>query len=104
MQQRSRDKIHEGYYGGRMCSGTYMETKDCTPIPFCPVDCELGQWSAWSECSQECGGGSTGRYRAKLRPDQHNGAVCGHMTEKMGCNPEECTTPKPKECTWGAYL
>jgi len=100
MQQRSRDKVHESYYGGHNCPGTYLETKDCVLIPNCPIDCAVGQWSAWSECSKECGLGSRGRYREKLVPDQFAGAKCPHLTEKLGCNPDACTTPEPKvECS-----
>jgi len=90
MSQRSRDKLHSAAYGGEECSGQALETKDCIPIPYCPIDCVVAEWEAWSRCSQDCGGGQMGRHREKLVPDQHNGAVCPHLLESLECNKDTC--------------
>merc|ERR1719326_2143789 len=47
--------------GGTKCL-PLAAMKSCNNGP-CPVDCRLKQWSGWSKCSAECGGGVQQRLR-----------------------------------------
>merc|ERR1719201_920826 len=62
MQQRSRDKIHSTEHGGAQCPGNAAETRQCNIHP-CPIDCGVGEWVEWDQCTEDCGGGKTHRYR-----------------------------------------
>lgn len=55
-----------------------------------PVDCELSDWSDWSECSAECGGGEQTRTRSIITEPAHGGAACGALTETRACNEHLC--------------
>nr|XP_056701321.1 complement component C8 alpha chain [Euleptes europaea] len=51
-----------------------------------PVDCQLGQWSEWTECfpCQE----KKHRYRALLQPAKYKGRICtGSLWEEIACHP-----------------
>jgi len=68
----------------------------------CPVDCELGDWSGWSACSAECGGGVLQRAREVIVQPEHSGEPCGEKTEAESCNIQSCA----KECVlsdWTAW-
>jgi hypothetical protein len=57
----------------------------------CPVDCELGTWTVWSECSVECGGGWKNRTRKVLRQNAHGGIECQPMLDNTkACNTHGC--------------
>merc|ERR1719329_1565909 len=47
--------------GGAQCPPLEMQRR-CNEQP-CPLDCELAEWSAWSSCSADCGGGILQRSR-----------------------------------------
>ena len=42
----------------------------------CPVDCELSEWSDWSECSVTCGSGMQVRVRSILTEPADGGRKC----------------------------
>ena len=48
-----------------------------------------GEWSSWSNCTSQCGGGS--RYRVR---NSESGST-DSQTEKQFCNTEDCV-PEPK--------
>lgn len=56
----------------------------------CPVDCSVGQWSHWSSCTANCGGGVRQRARDVKQPARHGGASCGQTSEVEGCNLHAC--------------
>jgi len=58
-----------------------------------PVDCKLSDWSEWTKCSVECGGGVQTRSRTLISPAK-NGGKCGPLTETRECNIQPC----PKDC------
>merc|ERR1719399_1113021 len=47
--------------GGTKCL-PLAARRSCNNKP-CPVDCKVAQWSGWSKCSAECGGGVQQRVR-----------------------------------------
>ena len=56
----------------------------------CPVDCEVGQWAAWTECSAACGPGTQTRSRAVLTPAADGGASCPRTWKQRGCRAGPC--------------
>merc|ERR1719440_2731685 len=47
----------------------------------CPIDCIVGEWSPFSKCTKDCGGGSKTRDRPILTPDDHGGTPCPEVAE-----------------------
>ncbi|KAL5270907.1 hypothetical protein ACHWQZ_G001540 [Mnemiopsis leidyi] len=78
-------------YGGADCEGDATQTRNCNSQA-CPVDGEWGTWSAWSECSKECGGGTKTRSRECNNPTPaHGGNDCqGDSTKTQSCNTQNC--------------
>ena len=76
------------------------ETVECNTDP-CPVDC-VGEFSGWSDCSQNCGSGLRKRTYKYTRPAEHGGKVCeidGQMVEEGYEESEPCNTdPCPVAC------
>ncbi len=85
---RTRTVLVPAQYGGAPC-GALSETENCNTQP-CPIDCVLSGWSAWSECSVICGGGTRTRARTVLVPAQYGGAPCGALSETENCNTQPC--------------
>ena len=46
-------------------------------------------WTEWSACSKECGGGEQKRER-DMQVQLINGKFCPHLVEKRSCNTEPC--------------
>lgn len=65
----------------------------CSEQP-CPVDCEVGDWSGWSQCSAECGGGVEEMIRPVLGEAQNGGNECGETSRAANCHIESCN----KDC------
>ena len=55
-----------------------------------PVNCKVDDWSAWSECSLACGGGTKTKTREVIQQPNHVGETCPALEEKIICNTEEC--------------
>lgn len=68
-------------------------TTDCNQ-QHCPIDCVLEDWTGWSACSAECGGGVESRLRAVKVEPKHGGEPCGDDQETRQCNVGACE----KEC------
>jgi len=93
------------------CSGPKPPaTQACNTQP-CPVDCVVSDWSAWSACSAECGGGTQSRTRTIITPPQNGGTACPNLVETRACNEQACggcnnapvrpgriTGPSPRVC------
>merc|ERR1719409_1231401 len=56
----------------------------------CPVDCIMEDWTGWSGCSAECGGGVKQRVRGIARPPAHGGEPCGPTSDSEACNTQSC--------------
>jgi len=71
---------------------------DCPPLAMirscgevdCPVDCVLGEWSGWSGCTKDCGGGSQSRTRQMLTEPANGGQPCMEMSQGQQCNTGSC--------------
>lgn len=63
------------------------------------VDCVLSPYSAWSTCTNLCGGGTQFRNRTVAVPPTLHGQVCAALSETRVCNPQPC----PVACKVGAW-
>ena len=62
----------------------------CNNIVLYIVDCKWLEWSAWSDCTKTCGGGTQFREREKI-PAEHGGRDCvGENREDRTCNNQIC--------------
>jgi hypothetical protein len=59
----------------------------------CPVDCVLDDWSAWSSCSADCGGGVRSQSREVKTTPEHGGEPCGETSKTESCNIQACDVP-----------
>jgi len=55
-----------------------------------PVDCQVGDWSGWSGCSANCGGGTQSRSRPIRVQPQFGGAACPETSQSQSCNTHSC--------------
>lgn len=86
-QQRTRSIIvHPA--NGTACPALQME-RSCS-MQGCPVDCKVDQWSQWSECTAECGGGVMQRVRSRTQEPDNDGDPCPEMSESKECNVDAC--------------
>merc|ERR1719343_840868 len=68
----------------------------------CPVDCSISEWSGWSACSKECGGGTQGKTRSILVKPKNGGTECDATLVEQPCNTGSCD----RDCTlmpWTAW-
>ncbi|GFN97240.1 sco-spondin [Plakobranchus ocellatus] len=87
---QARNRTCDGpYYQGLDCQGLAEENQTCNTQP-CPIDGFYGAWSAWSQCSVSCGGGTQSRDRP-CTPPQHQGQDCqGPSNQTQDCNTQPC--------------
>jgi hypothetical protein len=99
--------------GGADCP-PLVEMESCNQQA-CPIDCIMGDWSGWSACSKDCGGGVMTRSRPTLTDSEHGGQPCPEAVEPVQCNVDACDKPCvlgdwnewgacTKACDWGYQL
>eukprot|EP00440_Ansanella_granifera_P040941 gb/GFBE01044393.1/.p1 GENE.gb/GFBE01044393.1/~~gb/GFBE01044393.1/.p1 ORF type:complete len:1636 (+),score=289.78 gb/GFBE01044393.1/:1-4908(+) len=103
---RTRMVEVEAQRGGKQCEDSTLETQPCNEIPcsFHPegADCQLSQWTYWTDCSTTCGQGIRKRFRDVLSQPLETGMGCNAMLEEVnGCfdNPP-CAS---QDCEWGYW-
>ncbi|XP_028517673.1 coadhesin isoform X2 [Exaiptasia diaphana] len=77
------------------CEGPASQSIRCN-IQMCrvPVDGQYSGWSAWSQCTKSCGGGTRERTRTCTNPSPKNGgkncSKFGPSKDKGSCNTHAC--------------
>jgi len=61
-------------------------------LHWCPIDCVVSPWTAWSTCGKRCGTGTTFKTRHITTPVEHGGKICPHFITSMDCNEHACRT------------
>jgi uncharacterized protein YegL len=92
---------------GMACPPLYFERENSTVGMkcnqfHCPVHCSMSEWSGWSGCSKECGGGAQGKTRSILVKPRNGGTECDTTLEEQPCNTGSCD----RDCTlmpWTAW-
>jgi len=98
-QTRTRPVIQSESCGG-VCDAT-SETQACNTHP-CPEDCQVGEWSNFTECSRECGNGTQSRTRNVTQEPLHGGEECPDLIEFQACNEDPCSVEcDVVEGAWG---
>ncbi len=85
-QVRTRTIIKPSTYGN--CP-SLEEHRPCN-YEECPVDCEVSDWSNWSECDATCGGGSKIRTREILKFPNTTGKACPSLIDSEDCGNDIC--------------
>jgi uncharacterized protein YegL len=87
-QELTRTIMNPAVGGAKCLHLKYKQS--CNQAP-CSVDCVLGSWEQWSECSAECGGGVESRDRKIVTAPKHGGDPCGSNSETRVCHTESCS-------------
>lgn len=72
-------------------------------MPFCVLpatDCELTEWSQWSECNKSCGKGHMIRTRMIQMEPQFGGAPCPETVQRKKCRLRKCRNPSIQKLRW----
>ena len=103
-RSRTRTKKTAGAYGGKLCVGvtasatSQTQAGSCNAFA-CPVDCIVGAWTGFSDCSHSCGGGIKHRTRAVVSIAKWDGHICLPVGETVACEEYPC----PIDCSYHAY-
>eukprot|EP00927_Polykrikos_kofoidii_P015879 TRINITY_DN17114_c0_g1_i1.p1 TRINITY_DN17114_c0_g1~~TRINITY_DN17114_c0_g1_i1.p1 ORF type:complete len:1608 (+),score=202.77 TRINITY_DN17114_c0_g1_i1:84-4907(+) len=102
---------------GQHCVGAVADQKGCT-LPedlslgrVCHtsdkvMDCEMTQWSTWTDCSRPCEFTQSFRSRTIAVEPRNGGKVCsGHFEETQSCKRKSSCTPVHHivDCSWGPW-
>ena len=74
LARESRDVLVGSAFGGAACPELERNVP-CFAGP-CPVDCVVGEWTPWTNCSAICGDGTSERTREMLVAAAHAGKPC----------------------------
>jgi hypothetical protein len=99
-QTRERSIETSVAYGGKKCD-VLLQRQACN-AQACPVDCVVGAWASWSECSKSCGTGSQSKARSINVNVAFGGKKCPGLKSSRACNAQAC----PVDCVvsfWGDW-
>lgn len=71
------------------CNEELEQVEKCM-LPECPIDCDLTEWSQWSECNKSCGKGHMIRTRMIKMEPQFGGAPCPETVQRKKCRIRKC--------------
>lgn len=94
---RSRSEDVSPAFGGVAC-GAMTDQQTCNTHS-CPIDCQVSDFTGWTECSLSCGGGEQTRTRVVDVNVAYGGTVCPALSELQRCNEHEC----PVDCVLSSW-
>ena len=87
---RTRPVVITPQSGGLPCQ-ELTQTVACENKP-CPQDCEVTDWTEFSQCTASCDGGTQYRLRFIKSPPIGDGGLCPSLIETRACNIDPCPT------------
>jgi len=63
----------------------------------------VAEWSAWGNCSETCGGGTSSRRREVAQQPLHGGKACPILEEERACNTELCVSVDCVVAEWSTW-
>jgi len=78
--------------------GPLRKSAGCNRVP-CPLDCRMGEWQGWGQCTAQCGGGVKMRSRSVIQESEHGGLPCPDDVHSEMCNLEPCDDT----CVWNVW-
>ncbi|XP_073518699.1 spondin-1 isoform X2 [Phyllobates terribilis] len=81
---------------GSMCKAETSDVEKCM-MPECPINCELTEWSHWSECNKSCGKGHMIRTRMITMEPQFGGGLCPETVQRKKCRIRKCQKNSPEK-------
>jgi hypothetical protein len=75
------------------CPPSRSDCEECNG-QCCPVNCEVGDWGGWGQCSASCGHGLQLRTRKITTAQSCSGAACPVLKEFQSCEAPSC----PVDC------
>jgi len=87
--KRIRDITTKPNETGKPCPDL-SEMTPCNSKPCDPIDCTVGDWSAFSECTAKCGGGTQTRTRKVTKDAQFGGKCTQPLVDTVPCNTQPC--------------
>eukprot|EP00929_Paragymnodinium_shiwhaense_P029094 TRINITY_DN16758_c0_g1_i1.p1 TRINITY_DN16758_c0_g1~~TRINITY_DN16758_c0_g1_i1.p1 ORF type:complete len:1540 (-),score=253.91 TRINITY_DN16758_c0_g1_i1:359-4978(-) len=107
-RSRARNVVQYPQHGGQVCEGFDAEETEACNTARCQkevcIDCVLGAWSKWSDCSH-CGD-QRYRFRHVEQLPNHCGRPCANNSESLVIKEtSNCTSPCIKElfCAWSDW-
>ena len=97
-QSRTRTTLVPAANGGIQC-GPASESRECNKDVKCVRDCQVTDWSNWTGCTKQCGGGWQLRYRKITQFPSVGGKWCPALIDTARCNTQDC----PVDCQMGAW-
>ncbi|CAJ0917010.1 unnamed protein product [Ranitomeya imitator] len=61
------------------------------------INCELTEWSNWSECNKSCGKGHMIRTRMITLEPQFGGGLCPETVQRKKCRVRKCQKNNPEK-------
>ncbi|XP_048340538.1 spondin-1 [Sphaerodactylus townsendi] len=97
---RTRQRILKSAAELGDCNEELEQVEKCM-LPECPIDCELTEWSQWSECNKSCGKGHMIRTRMIEMEPQFGGAPCPETVQRKKCRIRKCLrNPNVEKRRW----
>lgn len=91
-------------WDGQKCTLDYFvsDIDILTPVCILPaIDCELSEWSQWSECNKSCGKGHMIRTRTIQMEPQFGGVPCPETVQRKKCRTRKCLrSPSVQKLRW----
>jgi len=86
--------------GGKPCTGPADDFGVCNEFA-CPLDCEWGSWSSWSDCTASCGGGTQQRQKPIKVQNNSQGKPCNPSDglQFQACSIHACA----RDCQWSEW-
>ncbi|KAM4018565.1 spondin-1 isoform 2-T2 [Anomaloglossus baeobatrachus] len=78
------------------CNEELKQVEKCM-LPECPINCDLTEWSHWSECNKSCGKGHMIRTRMITLEPQFGGGLCPETVQRKRCRVRKCQKNNPEK-------